>query len=823
VSRAGRIAWGGLAGRLAVAVLLGLALWNPAWRLVLSPVNAVVVLDESGSIGEERPAAAWQAAATALAGLPGGSRYSLVRFGLEPVLEASDRPTTELGGRQERPRQGALNSTGTDIEAALRMAGRRLAGEEPGVVLLVTDGGETRGDATGLLAEFRAMGLAAPFLLIDAPDASGPDAAITALDAPSQVPLGAEVAVALEITSTRDGRADVTVRQASAPASTFGVDLASGQVSRIRVPLEFDTPGSQELEFAVSLAGDENPANDRRRAIVNVEGRTAIFYVTGQPTTAVANSLLAGGWNVETIRPQHFPQRLPDLPEPATVVLDDVAVGDMPDTAWLALTESVRTRGTGLVVLGGQRSFGAGDYLGSTLEAALPVTAEAGQATSPAAVLFVVDTSGSMGRGPAGATPLGLAKTAVLAASRLLGEHDYSGITAFDVAPEIWLPLADRDDPAAAAMEAWKGAPSGGTRIAPALVSAAGQLGAAEVSQRLLLLVTDGFAVEDDYSEALALLGEYAIDVIALAIGDEPAIDVLEKLTSLNDGLLLRVSDVATLPRLASEAIGARRLTFDSRVTRPRELRQVPFLAEGEVTWPDLQGYMVTKARPAARVYLGSDRGDPLLADHDFGLGRVVAVPGGLGVWAPGWPDWARWAEFTGGLAEWAGNRFGGDRVFVRVDGEGGRPEIEIDAVSAEGDWAVGDAARIRLSDPFGRHSLLQAEAVAPGSFRAELPLRQTGHYRASLQVGSLSKNHDFHYEAPAELNSDAAGRRAVADWLDQGLVRPWSAADPMRELHAATARPTRKLFVALAALLYLGILIVRYAGDLRTWRHRTA
>jgi hypothetical protein len=571
------------------------------------------------------------------------------------------------------------------------------------------------------------------------------------------------------------------------------------------------------------MPGDENPANDRRRTIVNVEGRTAIFYVAGQPTTAVAESLLAGGWNVTLVRPEHFPQLLPVLPEPATVLLDDVAVGDMPEPVWLALTESVRTRGTGLIVLGGQRSFGAGDYLDSTLETALPVTAEAGAAISPAAVLFVVDKSGSMGRGPAGGTALGLARTAVLAASRLLGEHDYSGsgITAFDIAPEIWLPLADRDEPSAAAGDAWQNAPSGGTRIAPALTAAAEQLGGTDVAQRLLLLVTDGFAVEDDYSEALTRIEEYEIDVIALAIGDEPAIDVLEELTSRNDGLLLRVSDVATLPRLASEAVGARRLTYDAQVTQPRQVRRLPFMDDADGTWPDLNGYMVTKERSNARVYLRSDRGDPLLADHDFGLGRVVVLPGGLGAYAPGWPDWPMWATFAGGLVEWAGNRFGDNRVYVRINPERGHPQIEIDAVSADGDWMVMDAARVRLSDPFGRITQLRAEAAAPGEYRAGLPLRQTGRYRAYVQVGGVSRTYDFHYEAPAELDAGSVADQTVTDWLEKELVRPWSAGDPLQTLSTLTAHPTRLLFVAAAMLLYLGILLWGHARSLRSWRNR--
>jgi len=805
--------WLPLVGRLGVAFLLGLALWNPGWRSTFSPMNTVIVLDESQSMGANRPASAWQLTATALSGLPPGSRYSLVRFGAEPVLEAANRPTMELTGQPPRSRKTVLDATGTNIEAALKLAGRQLDGDTPALMVLVTDGGETGGDATALLTRFRAMGLPVPFLLLDAPGTSGPDAAINAVDAPPQVPFGSAITVVLNVSSTRDGPAGIQVRQAPGLTTTIEVDLVKDQVSRVRVPLGFNSPGFHELEFTVSMPGDINPANDRRRAIVNVEGPTTILYVTVKPGTAVAESLLAGGWNLNIVRPGHFPQVLPLLPSPATVVLDDVAIGDMPEPAWMALTESVRTRGTGLIVLGGQRSFGAGGYLNSTLETALPVTSEAGAPMSRAAVLFVVDKSGSMGRGPRDATPFGLAKTAVLAATRLLGEHDHSGIIAFDIDPETWLP--------ASVMDAWKDAPSGGTRIAPALVAATGQLGRARVDQRLLLLVTDGFAVEDDYTDVLAKIDEYEIDVIALAIGDEPAIDVLKELTSRNDGLLLRVSDVAVLPRLVSEAVGARRLTYDSSVTRPRQERQLPFFSDNDKPWPGLNGYMVTKERSNARVYLRSERGDPLLADHDFGLGRVVVLPGGLGAYAPSWLDWPAWAPFTGGLVEWAGNRFGDDRVYIRVNEEYGRAQLEIDALSTDGDWEITDTARVRLSDPFGRITVLNAEAAAPGKYRIELPLRHTGRHRASVQVGNVSTTHDFFHEAPAELGAGALADQIIRDWLAKKLVRPWSAGDSMQTLGTITAHPTQPLFIAAAAFLYLGILLSKHVYVFRNWLNK--
>jgi hypothetical protein len=230
---------------------------------------------------------------------------------------------------------------------------------------------------------------------------------------------------------------------------------------------------------------------------------------------------------------------------------------------------------------------------------------------------------------------------------------------------------------------------------------------------------------------------------------------------------------------------------------------------------------MVVKERSNARVYLRSERGDPLLADHDFGLGRVVVLPGGLGAYAPNWPDWPAWAPFTGGLVEWASNRFGNDRVYIRTVQEYGRVHLEIDALSLDGDWEILDSAKVRLSDPFGRTTVLNAQAAAPGKYRVELPLRHTGRHRVSVQVGGISKPHEFFHDATDELGAGILADRTITDWLAKELVRPWTNADSIQTPGAVTAQPTRSIFIAMAAVLYLGILLSKYTYVFRNWRNR--
>ena len=238
-------------------------------------------------MGDATLDSAWQVSATNVAALPPGSRYSLIRFGADAVLESASRPNTELAGQPNRPRRASLETTATNIEAALRLAAQQLDGGTAELMILITDGGETSGDATSLLSRFQVMGLPVPYLLLDTTNTSGPDAIIDSLEVPSQVPFGAEITLVVKVRSNRSGPAGIQVRKGAEPAITIEVDLIEEQVSSVPVPLGFDSPGFQEIEVAVSMPGDINPANDRRRAIVNVDGPTTILYVTAKPGTTV--------------------------------------------------------------------------------------------------------------------------------------------------------------------------------------------------------------------------------------------------------------------------------------------------------------------------------------------------------------------------------------------------------------------------------------------------------------------------------------------------------------------------------------------------------
>ena len=797
--------------RILLLALLLLALWNPRLPWQTAPVDLVVLLDASASVDAEARDRAWRQLAASLRTEPAGSRLALLRFGTRPVAELPWR-TWEDADLQAHlaasapPARLAVDDTDTDLAAALQ-AGLRLS--QPGRdtrLVLVSDGQATRGDSAAALRLARSADLPVYFL-----DASAPrvgDSWIADLQAPARLPGGQRLPVTVELTSTTETEGLLQLLLDGEPVAQQAVHLAPHRPTRLTLELLPPAGTAVTLEARLAVTRDPEPRNNRRSRIVNLDQATPVLYASrATAAPALAQSLRAGGREVRLVAPQLLAREL-EARASGLVVLDDIAIEDLPESAWQRLQRQVTQAGTGLLVLGGPHAFAAGGYRHSTLETLLPVIAEARAPQPPAALLFVLDTSGSMDRQDGGPSRLALAREAMLETAGRLQAGDAVGLLEVAAAPRLLLPLAVRPDPVAALRRASPGAPGGGTRLAPALQQAVAVLAAAEQEQRLLVLVTDG-NVESFELDAIAAAIERAnIEVIALAIGSDADAGALARLTQYNGGRLLRVDRVAELPMLMRRELDQRRALLQTGPFLPEPGAMLPFLPDAR-DWPALPHYWVTRERAGATVHLRV-QGDPLLATHFAGAGRVATLATRLDDWDALWREWGPASDFAGGLPDWLDARRGSAGLHLELVNLEGTTRLRLET---DPDAPV-QPGRVWVEGPGGEHREVALEALAPGRYEAVPVLDVAGRYQALVQIGEQQLSHAWLHLDEREFHPRPDGSARLQAWQDEGLLRPWPARLPRGGI-AAGEGILRAPLLAIVLIAYLSLLLVERRPDL--------
>jgi len=801
---------GGLWARLAVAALLGAAIWNPDLPGMQGPLHLVLLIDDSASMPRGQVDAAWRSLLPALADLPRGSRLSLIRFGARPVTEAADLVPGSAAGREilarpTPPRRLPLSDRHTDIGAALDQGLASSRDDLPTTIALISDGAANLGNPVPPLETARASGVSV--LWWRPPTiARQPDAWIERLEAPRRVWQGTQVT--LDLLLGADGSVDTELV------------LRDGGRTILRRPLRPDGPGRKTLALPIQLAGtglheitaeltapDRVLENNRRLTLVEVKGPASVLMLTPDPTASmVAQSLRKGDWPLAAMRPRDFTPAA--LESHRVLVLEQVAVHDLPEADWQSISRAVREGGMGLVVLGGPATFGSGGYRYSTLEKLLPVLAEAPRSEPPAAVLFAVDCSGSMAQATAvGASRLALARAAVVGSARSLMPADQAGLLAFEAKARVVLPLAHRRNQAEAMESAWNLTPSGGTLLAPVLALGVQMLSAVPVQQRLLVLATDGRVADADQTGTMAArLAASGVTLVAIAIGEKADTGTLKRLTAASKGQLLWARDAAKLPVLMETAVQARRSAVGHGPLAPHLVASLPLGPDLSGPFPPIQYYQLTRPRPSARVYLAASGGEPLLAAQLSGAGRVVALPAGLGPWASGWSRWGSWGRFLGGLIQWSALEFSDPALHLHV---ADRPEslvLDVEALDPAGNWSEQPSLPLRLTDPAGSLHLSAVELQAPGRYAEEIAAPVPGRYDLLVGMPGSEAHLAVIHDPLEELMPSADGEKSLQSALHQGLLRSWAPKDGVPTPSVETG--SRALLAGLALVLYLSILI---------------
>lgn len=723
-----------LALRTAILTLLAFAIADAEWRAAPDRMQVVFLLDQSLSIPRAQQQLALDTLEAARRTMdPARDQARLVVFGETAVPEGAIEPDHPI-----RPTASVVGREQTDIQAAIDHA---VASFDPGVrrrIVLLSDGAETAGDARAAIARARLGRARIDVVPLDFRYPN--DLRLDRIVVPAEAKPGEPVRVRVVVDALEPARARVHLERDGARVETRAVDLHAG-TNVVVFDLVPPRAGFVRLHASVEADDREQDAifqNDAASGFVFVRGTESILYVHREdgPSRALLDALAAERIAITRATPESVPSSAASLQAHDAIVLDDVPRAAFTDAQLAAIERSVSDDGTGLVMIGGESSFGAGGWTDTVVAKALPVECEPRQTTvTPSlALVLCMDKSGSMGEQTAdGRTKIELARKGAALTARRLSRGDSLGVLGFDGSHRWVVPLARLQDPAAVDGPLGALQADGGTNLHPALVESIDALARSDASVKHVIVLTDGRSEAGDWQEAVARARRAKVTVSTISVGADVDDRLLLYLAAEGGGKCYFVKRAADLPAIfLRETQRVSRPLIVNATFTPRRSRPSEVLVPGDAL-PQLLGFIATEAKERAEVPLVGPKGEPILAHWHHGAGKVLAFTSDASRWGASWVRWSGFQTFWARAIRWTSKDVVDATLQVTTRIERGHAKVVVDAIDEQGRTREALTVEGEVSSPGGERRHVVLSQVAPGRYEADFPATETGAHLVSL------------------------------------------------------------------------------------------
>jgi Mg-chelatase subunit ChlD/uncharacterized membrane protein len=812
----------GATTRALVLASIGVALAEPSLRAPVRGTTLVLAVDVSRSMDDARLAAAGALVAEVLA---------ITSAEIERGVTPEDRTRLRVVTYAEGVHVGALETRtnptdatrltaaplsrherdlASDHAGALRLAEALLSGDTEGRLLLVTDGRASlaeRAELEGVVRGLEARGVEVHARVLPGPERA--DILVEALYLPDELRVGQTVEIAIDVVASEAADVALALEIDGAPNELqprIERHVEQGR-TQLRASIRLERPGpitvSAHLDPATipaSLATE--PENDAAAAVGEVRGRPRVLVASSDPSAALARALEADALAVERVAPSEIPSDDAALRAYDLFVLSDVPARALASETQHALVRAVRDGGAGLVMIGGERSFGVGGWDGTPIDDILPVRWEGErQRERPVlALMLVIDKSGSM----SSEDKLDLVKEAARQTARALEPSDQLGVIAFDSRPQTIVRLQPASSRFRISSDIRRLTSGGGTNALPALREAYLQLVGSNALVKHVILLSDGQSPDAGINALLDDMRGADITVSAVGVGEGAGKDLLARVARRGRGRYYFSEDGTDVPRIFSrETKEVTRNAIVERELYPRVKKYVQALRGIDFDGaPGLRGIVPVQAKAQTETLLVTHAGDPLLVRGRRGLGRTAAFASDAQPrWATRWITWAGfaklWSQIARDTMRQGSGTIGGATLRVAPGDMTGAWQITVD-VDAGDEFANGLRGRIEVVDakaPDAPAIVRDLHLVAPGRYAAELADIAAGQRLVRAQLfdpdapsGATPVTDERGQPIPGRLAAEAAANLAI----------PWPS-ELAPDLASTTARGSASETAALA------------------------
>jgi uncharacterized membrane protein len=723
---------------LLVLALAGASLVRPTRELFV-----VFAVDRSESVGEQGAAAVdWflsQAFPSA-----GSNRFAVLPFAAEPgTLVAGSVAWDALKKRQAQPPRpdarpaapdapedaAGLDRKGTNLAAAIEVAAAAVPPFYVPRIVICSDGNSTAGDVLRSAASLRGK---IEVLTVALPGRTEPEVQLSSVVAPAQVLQGEPINVQVMIDANHDDeKGRVEVYRGDIKVAEEAVKLKKGE-NRFALKQTIDAGGLTPISARLKGYQDTLLDNNSDFALVSAAGKPRVLLLESDIEQAkhLSWALEEQNMQVDVRPPRGAPESLAELQNYDLFILSNVPATALSLRQMEVARTYVQDLGGGLVMLGGDQSFGLGGYYKTSLEEILPVRSdfEKEKEKPSLALMLVIDKSGSMG-----GEKIEMAKEAARAAVELLGPSDKVGVLAFE-GENFWVsemhPCSDKGFvlDRIASLEA-----GGGTVMAPAMEEAHETLRSTVAKLKHVIILTDGVSSPGDFEGIAQGMTADRITCSTVAIGGEADQALLEEIARLGNGRYYVADDAGQVPQIfAKETVTASKSAINEQPFPPAIVRSTQVLSEIRLDEaPFLLGYVVTRPKPTAEVILATESGDPLLAWWRYGLGMTVAFTSDAKArWAAEWISWPQFGQFWAQVVRHALRKAEAKGTFVQIERSGRKAVVSMDAIEPSGRFLNKVATELTLVDPGLSTKKFEMAQIAPGRYQAEFDATRPGSYQ---------------------------------------------------------------------------------------------
>jgi len=741
--------------RLLVAGLIIAALAEPQWMRRSEAVSVTTIVDVSRSQPADIVARTREMMNKASVLARDGDLLGLVSAANEGRVQQIPRPVRIGGDAIDAPDVGATDAT--NLESGVRMALASISTSAANRLLLISDGNQTAGSLMEAAKAAKAAGV--PIDVVPVRYMNEAEVLVDRLLAPSVSRQGenAKLRVVLSATKPSDGLLTVLLNgeaidlNGDAPGVAKAVSLLAGtnvQEALVRLP-RATGPARFEAVFEPVRSSDGKlrdtlVENNRAMAVTFVGGEGRALLLTRHPEQAaeIMRAMQESKIACEMREPSNAPQGLAELGSYECVILVNVSRDEFSQQQQEELRSYVHDLGGGLVMIGGDESFGAGGWIGSTLAEALPIKLDPPQKREmPRGALVLVMHSCEMPEGNYWGRRTGEAAIQALSAKDLIGIVEYSW-----QGGDNWIhPLAEVGDRSAALRSinslTYGDAPSFDTMLSDAYNG----LMKVNAGQRHVVVISDGDPQLLDGTLlprfAAAKISISTVAVFPHSYGNASSdLQKMRRMAETTNGKYHEVTgstgNLKSLPEIfIKEARTVKRsLIQESEPFSPTLVMQSEAM-RGIGKIPPITGYVVAGDREGlAQVIMRGKENDPILAQWQYGLGRSVTFTSdATGKWARAWVNWAQYRAFWEQHVRWAMRPAGNPNVRVVTEDRGEKTAVIVEALDDKGEKLNFLRWQGRAVRPDMTSVPVELRQVGPGRYEALVETQNAGAYTINM------------------------------------------------------------------------------------------